>query len=80
MSTEKTYQLKDKEAGFYDDETGLDVSRDQKVKIDTAKGAGTKTMQMIATGGLVEVGRESKVPDGAVKDESATKASKARSK
>lgn len=54
-TTTSRYQLKDKEAGFYDDETGLDISRDQVVELDLKKGVGTKTMQMIASGGLIEV-------------------------
>jgi hypothetical protein len=59
---EKSYRLKDKEAGFFDDETGLDITRDQVVKI--GEGAGKKTLQMVRTGGLIEVNMEPKPPSG----------------
>src|SRR5215210_1668939 len=59
---EKTYELKDKNTSFYDDETKLEVTRDQKVAI--GPGAGKKTMLMIAKKGLVEVKGEAAPPTG----------------
>jgi hypothetical protein len=59
---EKTYELKDKNTSFYDDETKLEVTRDQKVTV--GEGAGKKTLQMIAKGGLVEVKGEAAPPTG----------------
>lgn len=60
-----TVELKDKEAGFSDPETGFDISRDQKVKLGDR--VGERTHQAIATGGLIIVtGRagKSKSTDG----------------
>lgn len=59
---EKTYTLKDPETSFFDDETGLTVTRDQKVKI--GEDAGRKTMLMIEHGGLVEVKGAASPPTG----------------
>jgi hypothetical protein len=59
---EKTYQLKDPNTSFYDDQSGLEVTRDQKVSI--GEGAGKKTLQMIAKGGLVEAKGEAAPPSG----------------
>lgn len=56
----KTYTLKDQSTGFFDPETGLDVSRDQSVEIDTEHGAGELTMRSIRAGRLIEVNRTSK--------------------
>ncbi|HEV2762046.1 MAG TPA: hypothetical protein VGV38_03545 [Pyrinomonadaceae bacterium] len=58
----KTYELKHKETSFYDDQTGLTVTRDQRVKI--GEDAGRRTLQMIRTGGLIEVNHEPKPPAG----------------
>jgi hypothetical protein len=49
----ETYKLKDQETSFYDDETGLSVTRDEEVKIGMTKGK--KTLAMIRTGGLIKV-------------------------
>ena len=74
------YQLKDTDGGFYDDETGLDVSRDQVVDIDVKKGAGTKTMQMIQTGGLIEVKTGAGKQKAAEKQEDTAEGSKTSSR
>lgn len=58
----KTYELKDKETSFYDDQTGLTVTRDQRVRI--GEGAGRKTLLAIRTGGLLEVNTGPKPPTG----------------
>lgn len=59
----KTYMLKDQETSFTDDQTGLTVTRDQKVKIDGGK-AGMKTLRMISSGGLIEVNEAPAPPSG----------------
>lgn len=65
MADEKTYQLKDKTTSFYDDTTGLTVTRDEKVKVDMSGGAGRKTLLMIKRGGLIEVKGPPAPPSGA---------------
>lgn len=50
----KNYRLRQQETSFYDDETGLTVTRSQEVRIDKGR-AGRKTLQMIKTGGLLAV-------------------------
>jgi DNA uptake protein ComE-like DNA-binding protein len=62
-STKKTYELKLKDTSFYDDETGLSVTRDEKVEI--GMGAGRKTLLMIKKGGLIEVKGPAAPPTGA---------------
>lgn len=47
-------ELKDKETGFTDPETGFDISRDQKVELGDSVGA--RTQQAILSGGLLIVG------------------------
>lgn len=64
----KTYELKDKNTSFFDDETRLEITRDQRVEI--GPGAGKKTTQMIAKGGLIEVTGEPQPPTGAGKADS----------
>jgi hypothetical protein len=59
---EKTYELKDQQTSFYDDETGLTVTRDERVKI--GEDVGRKTMLMIQHGGLVEVKGAASPPTG----------------
>ena len=59
----KVYELKDKQTSFYDDGSGLAVTRDQRVRINTEK-AGRKTVTAIRTGGLIEVNAEPKPPTG----------------
>jgi hypothetical protein len=55
MADEKKekYKLKDAETSFYDDETGLSVTRDETVEIGSGKGK--RTVLMIKTGGLLKV-------------------------
>lgn len=49
-----TVELKDKETGFYDDETQVKVVRDQNVKLGDH--IGKKTNEAIVSGGLLVVG------------------------
>lgn len=51
--SKETYQLKDTETSFHDDESGLTVTRDEKVEI--GPGRGRRTVQMIKSGGLIKV-------------------------
>lgn len=53
-----TVELKDKEGGFTDPETGFDISRDQKVKLGETIGQRTHTA--ILSGGLLVVGKPAK--------------------
>lgn len=47
-------ELKDKEGGFTDPETGFDISRDQRAELgDTV---GERTQQAVLSGGLLIVG------------------------
>ncbi len=62
MAEETVYGLKDPVTSFYDDETGLSVTRDERVTIGS--GAGKKTAQMIAKGGLIEVRGTPQPPTG----------------
>jgi hypothetical protein len=62
MSETKTFQLKDRQTSFYDPETQLEVTRDQKVEIGPS--VGKLTGQMIAKGGLVEVDGAAEPPTG----------------
>ena len=57
-----TVELKDKDGGFTDPDTGFDISRDQKVKLGDS--IGQRTQQAIMRGGLLIVsgkGKSSKV-------------------
>jgi hypothetical protein len=49
----ETYVLKDQETSFFDDESGLTITRDEQVEIGDGKGR--KTVQMIKSGGLLKV-------------------------
>lgn len=49
-----TVELKDKETGFTDPQTGFDISRDQKVKLGDTIGEATN--MAIMSGGLLIVG------------------------
>ena len=49
----ETYVLKDQETSFFDDESGLTITRDERVEIGDGKGR--KTVQMIKSGGLLKV-------------------------
>jgi hypothetical protein len=62
---EETYRLKDQDTSFYDDETGLNVTRDQTVKV--GPGQGKRTRAMIKSGGLIKVD-SSAAEAGAAKD------------
>ncbi len=46
-------ELKDKDAGFTDPETGFDISRDQKLELKDP--VGTRTHEAIVSGGLLVV-------------------------
>lgn len=48
-----TVELKDKETGFTDPDTGFDISRDQQVEL--AEPIGSRTQQAIMSGGLLIV-------------------------
>ena len=57
-----TVELKDKDGGFTDPVTGLDISRDQKVKLTDPIGA--RTHEAIVSGGLLVVsGKKAKAAD-----------------
>ena len=53
-----TVELKDKEAGFTDPDTGFDISRDQKLELTEPVGA--RTQQALLSGGLLLVGDKPK--------------------
>ena len=53
-----TVELKDKEGGFTDPETGFDISRDQQKKLGDK--IGERTHRAIAAGGLLIVLGEAK--------------------
>lgn len=55
-------ELKDKEGGFTDPDTGFDISRDQKLKLgDTV---GTRTQEAVVSGGLLIVSGKKKASAG----------------
>lgn len=62
-----TVELKDKESGFYDDETNFKVVRDQQVKL--GESIGRRTNAALMSGGLLIVSGKSK-KDEANQDES----------
>lgn len=53
-----TVELKDKEIGFTDPDTGFDISRDQKKKL--GERIGTRTHAAILSGGLLIVSGKTK--------------------
>lgn len=61
----ETYQLKDPETSFHDDESGLTVTRDEKVEIGTGKGK--RTVAMIKSGGLIKVDSSAAEASGSAK-------------
>jgi len=62
MPKKESYKLKNPETSFYDDESRLEVTRDQVVEI--GENAGKKTLAMIRKGGLIKVNMETQPPSG----------------
>lgn len=58
--SKKTYELRDKSVGFYDQETGAQVVGDGTLEIGPNDRVGRKTHRVIKAGGLIEVNRTSK--------------------
>ncbi len=56
-----TVELKDKEIGFTDPDTGFDISRDQKKQL--GKTIGARTLAAIVSGGLLIVSGKAKDED-----------------
>jgi len=55
VGTRRAYGLADQSTGFWDQETGVKVLRDQVVEIDMAKRVGKLTTGAIRAGRLIEV-------------------------
>lgn len=67
----KKFQLKDQETSFFDGESGLSVTRDEVVTIDTSAGTGKATMRAIKAGGLIEVTKPKADANGDASDKGA---------